>query len=496
MKIQSSLRQKITFGYYGYYAMAALIIGLSLFTFMELRLIEGKIHSGSRISEFFDVTLEIRRFEKNYFLYRQMPDYWENIGYIEKAQSLLDKHGNDFEALTTHKNITNLNSNLFNYRRLLDQYSQHALLSPPQLELLEARIRNTGRAITIEGEHIANSERLMLQKSLDKARTFFFGYIALIALVMIAIGMTLSKMVVRPLRHMESCINGLTGGRLEKLKIDSNEHEIISITHAFNHMIEELEKRQQCITRSEKLASMGTLLSGVAHELNNPISNISSSCQILQEELGHADIVFQKEMLEQIDNQTDRARIIVRSLLDFARDREFKQSDIALDQLIAETIRFSKGMIPPNVTLTCDLPENLMITADSQRLQQALLNLLQNCLDALDGQGEIHIKAVKRLINVNDKDAIAFHGRCEAHIEVIDIEIQDNGAGIADDVLPRIFDPFFTTKDVGQGSGLGLSIVHDIIEQHHGCIAVSSASGCGTTFSIRLPAQIPSLQPI
>jgi len=494
MKIQSSLRQKITFGYYGYYAMAALVVGLSLFTFMELRLIEGKINAGTRVTEFFNTTLEIRRFEKNYFLYRQEADFRENMGYIEKAQALIAQHGQDFNELTAPSGIAHLKSNLLNYRLLMEKYAPHAHISQAQNEQLEARIRSIGREIVNDGERISNSERKVLQTSLDRARTFLFGYIALLALAMVAIGRTLSKMVVRPLRHMESCIIGLSDGKLEKMEIDSNEHEIVSITHAFNHMIEELEQRQQCITRSEKLASMGTLLSGVAHELNNPLSNISSSCQILQEEIGQADSSFHREMLDQIDDQTNRARNIVRSLLDFARDREFKQTDIELDKLIAESIRFSKGKISPNVTIICDIPEKIFITADKQRLQQAFLNLLQNSLDAMDDRGEIRIRAVKHFVSASPKDAIAFHGKCEQHLEVVDIEIKDTGMGIAEDVQPRIFDPFFTTKDVGKGSGLGLSIVHDIIEQHFGCITVTSASGHGTTFSIRLPAQIPPSQ--
>ena len=273
--------------------------------------------------------------------------------------------------------------------------------------------------------------------------------------------------------------------------MESGTAEIISITHAFNHMIQELQLRQQCLARSEKLASMGTLLSGVAHELNNPLSNISSSCQILQEELETGEKAFQKELLEQIDDQTERAKNIVRSLLDFARDRDFHRESLPLAELISETLRFSKGQIPHGVTIIVEIDSHISIFSDRQRLQQALLNLIKNALEAVGDKGRITLSASIKSSSHEKFNAIDFHGKCEIFTEVVDIEIHDNGPGISPEILPRIFDPFFTTKEVGKGSGLGLSIVHDIIEEQAGCIAVQSFPETGTTFYIRLPLHPP-----
>jgi signal transduction histidine kinase len=280
-------------------------------------------------------------------------------------------------------------------------------------------------------------------------------------------------------------------GSRDKLDIRSNDREIVSLTNAFNHVMQELELRQKHLLRSEKLASLGTLLSGVAHELNNPLSNISTSCQILSEELEEADAAYKRELLRQIDKQTIRARNIVRALLDFARDRVFKKNKFHIARLVDETLRFLKGEVLAGVRIHADIPADLVIEADRQRLQQVLLNMLKNAIDAIDGPGEIHLRAARRdgadTPRLPAGGASLSLGRCDRRGEVVDIELRDSGQGIPPEVLPRVFDPFFTTKDVGQGSGLGLFIAYQIVEQHDGCIAVASLPGEGTVFVIRLP---------
>ena len=141
----------------------------------------------------------------------------------------------------------------------------------------------------------------------------------------IVIGQILSRMVVKPLKMLEESMGVIAEGKFERVSIDSHDREILSLANAFNTMLKELELRQRHLVQSEKLASLGTLLSGVAHELNNPLSNISSSCQILTEEIEDTDIAYKKELLSQIDEQTDRARNIVRSLLEFSREKVFKK---------------------------------------------------------------------------------------------------------------------------------------------------------------------------
>lgn len=493
-----SLRQKITFGYY---AIGALIVGLSLFAFVELRLIEGKVLAGERISEFFDATLEIRRFEKNYFLYRQSADAAENAAYVARAQRLLQDNFADFSSLTEAERVAVLRDGLGRYSRLMTEYVRMQVPGAAQSEALESLIRKAGKEVVTIAEEIARAERKRLQSSLERHRYSLIVSIVVLILLVIAIGQVLSRMVARPLKQMEESMEAVANGRRDQIDIPSADREIVSLTNAFNHVLHELELRQKHLVRSEKLVSLGTLLSGVAHELNNPLSNISTSCQILIEELESADPEFKRELLAQIDEQTGRARNIVRSLLDFARDREFKRETLPLAGLVAETLRFIKGQVPSRVAVVTDIPADIEIQGDKQRLQQVFLNLIKNALEALEGAGEIVIRAVRRGAAQAEEapGRFKFLAQCNPAEEAVEIEIRDNGHGIPPEVLPRIFDPFFTTKDVGKGSGLGLFVVYEIIEKHGGCIAAESEPGKGTAFHIRLPlnkAETGSDQPI
>jgi len=484
MKPRTSLRGKITFGYY---AVGTLIVGLSLYAFVELSLIKEKVLARERVSDFFDAALEIRRFEKNYFLYRQAVDYQENVAYSALAHGLLDKNAADFTDLLPPLRLETLRTELKNYASLMAAYARGG----KENEVLAQNIRKSGKEIVTAAEEIARAERQQLQSSLDRHRRNLVISIIVLTLLIVVIGRLLSSMVVRPLKETEESMQAVAAGKLNKIDIAAPDREIASLTAAFNHVLQELDLRQKHLLRSEKLASLGTLLSGVAHELNNPLSNISTSCQILTEEIGESGLQHKKELLEQIDEQTIRARNIVRSLLDFAGDREFKKETVNLLRLTNQTVRFLKGQIPPQVALTVDIPLDLAVEADKQRLQQALLNLIKNAIETLNSAGEIHLRANKRHASgkatwETDKHYQSF-GKCENRGEMVDIEVHDNGHGIPPEVLPRIFDPFFTTKEIGKGSGLGLFIVYEIVEQHGGCIMVDSHPGKGTTFCLRLP---------
>jgi signal transduction histidine kinase len=257
--------------------------------------------------------------------------------------------------------------------------------------------------------------------------------------------------------------------------VGEGEQEIRSLLTAFNRMTKELQMRQHQLVQSEKLAALGTLLSGVAHELNNPLSNISTSAQILGEEIEEDNVEFKKNLIGQIEIQSDKARDIVRTLLEFSRIKEFKKEKLFLKKLVEETILLIRGHAPSEVVIAVDIPEDLSIIVDKQRMQQVLLNLIKNGIDAVQGNGHIWISALGT--------------GCGTGLDEVEILIEDDGPGIDAEHVNRIFDPFFTTKDVGKGSGLGLFIVHDIIEWHGGSISVDSRPGLGTTFIIWLPGE-------
>ncbi len=487
-----SLRHKIVFGYG---AIAALVIGLSVFSLVDMRLMEEKILAGERISQFLGITLEIRRFEKNHFLYRQLPDLDESRAYVAEARQLLAAHAELFAGFDTPERIAAIAERLASYDAMMV-----ALTAPGDHTLEEAIIRQAGKEIVTAAEEWSKAERTRLQAQLDRHRLWLAGSIAIVVALLFVIGSWLARRVARPLQQMERSMAAVAAGHMNKLALpaDAPDREIVSLTEAFNRMLRELELRQGQLVRAEKLAALGTLLSGVAHELNNPLSNISTSCEILKEEVGarrgseavkppNDETAFQQELLEQIDTETWRARRIVRSLLDYARDREFRREEIALAALVEESLRLIKAQISAQIELQIDIPEALTVSGDKQRLQQALFNLIGNAIDALEGAGTLTI-AARTAALPTPTDALMF-GQCPE--QVLEIEIRDNGHGIPADVLARIFDPFFTTKEVGQGLGLGLFIVFEIVEEHGGCIAVRSTPGEGTAFFLRLPAKEP-----
>jgi len=482
--LQPSLSRKITLGYY---AIALLIIVAATATFFEFSALETKVSLGERTAQLLETTLEIRRYERNYFLHRQDADYADNLRQVALARELLDQYHSGFAAIGSPAALSR-------FRELLDVYGQrmaaYAALAVRGggVAVAEGRVRTAGKDMVAIAADMAAAEKSVVRNSLATFRTVLVVVIAALAILILLMSRAIARRIVGPLKSMELSVSAVSGGATGLLKAPTGDREIVSITDAFNHMLRELELRQKHLVHTEKLASMGTMLSGVAHELNNPLSNISTSCQILLEEWDEADAASRKQLLQQIDGQCERARTIVRSLLDFARKRNFRRERVVLRPLLEQTLAFVRGEVPAHAEIICNVPDDLAVDGDSQRLQQAFLNLIKNAVQVVPETGRVSISAVaKQAGGEAERDASLFSG-CQLDGFVVDVAIADNGPGIAPDVLPRIYDPFFTTKDVGKGMGLGLFITHEIIEEHDGCLAVTTGADAGTTFHIRLPA--------
>jgi len=227
-------------------------------------------------------------------------------------------------------------------------------------------------------------------------------------------------------------------------------------------------KAQKAMMQQEKLASIGRLSAGVAHEINNPLTTILTTAMLLQEELDPADPNYGE--LETITKETLRCRKIVTSLLDFARQSAPARKKCNVNEIVKESVVLTKKQAAfKDVTLSCEVDENTPeLYLDKGQIQQSVINLIMNAIEATEAGGSIWVTtAFKR------------------YRERVDISVSDTGKGISEDDLSRVFDPFFTTKE--KGNGLGLAITHGIIEQHNGAIDVSSKLGRGTTFTIKFP---------
>lgn len=227
---------------------------------------------------------------------------------------------------------------------------------------------------------------------------------------------------------------------------------------------------QKAMMLQEKMASIGRLSAGVAHEINNPLTTILTTAMLLQEDLDPSDPLFQE--LKAISDETLRCRKIVKGLLDFARQNKPEKKLNDINAVVTECVMLTKKQaaftdVAVTPQLTPDIP---LMRVDKGQIQQALINLIINAAEA-SRPGE-RVEVVTRLNRID----------CMAEIEV-----RDNGIGMDEETVARIFDPFFTLKE--DGNGLGLAITHGIIEQHGGAVEVDSVLGQGTRFIVRLPLE-------
>ncbi|OGL40766.1 MAG: hypothetical protein A2043_03540 [Candidatus Schekmanbacteria bacterium GWA2_38_9] len=235
----------------------------------------------------------------------------------------------------------------------------------------------------------------------------------------------------------------------------------------------EMRLLQEQLFQAEKLSATGRLISGVAHELNNPLTGIIGYSELLLKDSSHG--AKTAERLKIIYEQSNRCKNIISNLLKFSRKHETTKTSVSINEVIDNTLALNQyEMESGGIKVIKELKRGISkIAGDLNQLQSVILNLTQNAhhslLEKQDGERSLKIKTEQ----VDDK---------------IIIEVSDTGTGISEENIKKIFDPFFTTKDVGKGTGLGLSICHGIVRDHGGNISVKSRIGEGTTFTIELPA--------
>jgi two-component system NtrC family sensor kinase len=472
-----SIRQKITLGFY---FLLLCIVAMAGLTYGIVHEVGYKIETLEIIDDFLNMTLEVRRFEKNYFLYGKEEDYLDNTAFLNELGKHLLQNAKVLTPLMGKDVYDDLWNSVQEYKENIKKL--HGMktagvtgaIPVRERSRIENVIRAIGKKLTDIAEQSSRNKRQKIKKLLGTTGLVLFFSVLLFIFLCIFFATLLGRDIVRSFKILEDHTKRISRGDFMLAPVGVKDEEIKSLLQAFNRMTRELRMHQRQLVQSEKLASLGTLLSGVAHELNNPLSNVSSSAQILAEDLEDLDENFKKDLVTQILEQSDRARDIVRTLLEFSRISEFAWQELTLKTLVEKTITLIRGQTPSNVEINLDIPADLKITVDKQRMQQVFLNLIKNAIDVIGENGKIWISCRE----------IARKGKGRREVEIM---IEDNGPGIPAEIRDKIFDPFFTTKDVGHGSGLGLFIVHDIVEMHGGSIRVETTTGQGTTFIIWLP---------
>jgi two-component system NtrC family sensor kinase len=233
-------------------------------------------------------------------------------------------------------------------------------------------------------------------------------------------------------------------------------------------------RAQEELINAEKLASLGRMAAGVAHELNSPLTGIVTFAHLLKDRLPPQDKEAQED-LQVIIEQAERCSKIIKGLLGFSRKAAYEKVELSLNDLLEATLGMVRNQARfHNIQFRIEMAPDLRpVVADPNQLQQVFLNMLINAADAMEERGQITM--CTRNIKVDERD-------------FVEVEFTDTGPGIPPEHLGKIFEPFFTTKPVGKGTGLGLSVSYGIVKRHGGDILVRSSPGKGASFFIRLPA--------
>jgi two-component system NtrC family sensor kinase len=416
--------------------------------------------------------LEMRRFEKNYLLYHDIDSLEFARFYYDQVHKLLSHKLIDLGESRNAPAYVPLNQSLIKYEAILEKIGSTPIGKTPDKKMQD-KIRSIGKNMVDLAEDLLSREKLRIGKAAKKALWWPLIITGALLILFIAGTTMVTKRVVKPLVKIERATRKIGRGDFSPLHHTGGmDSQVDRLVDAFNKMALELEARQEQIIHSRKIASLGTLISGTAHELNNPINNIVLTIDTL---VGGRKISDERraELLNDILRQALRASEIVKNLLDFSRAETYGFKELDLGELLGETIQIARNQIVVlGVKLREEIDENLpKIYGNHQGLQQVFLNIITNAVQSMQNGGDFTIRA-----NLEQDNKI-------------NVLIKDTGTGISEEHLPNIFDPFFTTKEVGEGTGLGLSVSYGIIKRHGGQITVTSRVDKGTTFTITLPVR-------
>jgi signal transduction histidine kinase len=288
-------------------------------------------------------------------------------------------------------------------------------------------------------------------------------------------------MVGRPVAQLMEMARRVGAGDLSQPLALAQRDELGDLASEMNAMCARLEREQRArqlaleqLRHAERINTVGRLAAGVAHELGTPLNVVGLEAKRIA--IGRAVGEDAQEGAKVIATQAERMTLIIGQLLDFARRRSPRLSDVELGEVASTTLSLVAALAARGgVSLVHDEQSKVHVNADAGQLQQVLTNLVVNALQASPRGAEVRV-STGREQSAEAPGLAAF------------VRVVDAGSGIEPDAMPRIFEPFFTTKDVGQGTGLGLAVAEGIVEEHGGLIHVTSTPGAGASFTIRLPA--------
>lgn len=291
----------------------------------------------------------------------------------------------------------------------------------------------------------------------------------------------LSRRVTGPLEQLTEAVRAFGAGGDVRPLPQATSDEIGKLAEAFAKMTRDLTEREREAERlaerlqnAQKMEAVARLGQGISHDFKNILSTLNAAVHILQK--GSPDNEFVRKYAVKMQTSIDRARDLIERLVGFSRTRQIDLQPVDLTMLLRRLVSMLREAVGEEVRVHLEVPERaLVIEGDAASLEQLVLNLAYNARDAMPDGGVLCVRLEREPGAFLDQPGVAL------------LTIRDSGVGMAREVRRRLFEPFFTTKDVGSGMGLGLSIVHGIVEQHNGTIEVESEPGEGASFRLRLP---------
>jgi two-component system NtrC family sensor kinase len=412
--------------------------------------------------------LGMRLSEKNYFLYGDNSALLEISMKIEQTTLTLQEVKDDIIKAVGFNNYAKLEDLLNKYGVMINLLSRQGVKD----QNASKQLREVGQELKKFSDDITSLERANVGRIITRSKKIL--HISFWTIVLFAI--FFSQLIVRnisgSLHQIVALTQTISRGNYQPVDKKPSEDEMGAVVKAINTMAEELGKREKEIIQSKRLASIGVLVAGVAHELNNPLNNISMIAQTYQDVYPKLSSEERIDFMSRIEEQTERLRLIIKNLLDFSRPKEPHLALADPNQVIQKTLELVHNMLDvSNIHTKLELDETLPdVYIDEHQIQQVLVNITTNAIQAMSSGGKLTISS--RYMEKEDE---------------VEFEIRDNGKGIPAEYLEHIFDPFFTTKEEG-GTGLGLWVSYGIIKQHHGNIRVESSADSGTVFFITLPS--------
>ncbi len=461
-----SIKRKLTISLLVVYFLSSLA---TVFAQFSLSRVEAKISVIKSLDELSQKVLETRRYEKNYLLYGNAEDLRVALDYLSQVRNDVKS----FESIEAFPQ-----EDLPEYERKLEDYADSLqklkirLESVPP-EQLEEEVHLSGHTFTTYVLEQDNHIRKEITSAALQARKLSQIILGLAIILGVFLTIYLIRRIVNPLEFICRAASRITEGELSTIPMvpgPDRSREEMDLVNSLNLMLRFLETKQNQLIQSAKLATIGKVTAGIAHEINNPLNNIYLTAEVLLEDLPNIECAERLEMVNDILNQAERAREVVHHLLTFSRSKQTTTLEkINLAALVKQTLVFLKNQIRiGQIAVHSEMPEKtIMVSGNANHLQQVFVNIILNAVQAMGPGGLLTI----RVENGDDQTAL--------------VKISDNGPGIPEKVKAHIFDPFFTTKS--EGTGLGLSVSNSIIEDHNGEITLQSEEGKGTTFIISLP---------